>query len=289
MKKSGSDVGSTVDLGDVTVTTLSDAYGSFMRFADAFPTASPRLVDEGRMRYPELFHDAQWVLPFGAFLVRSRRSTILVDAGIGAPPSSFLPAAQGWLPREINAAGISRDDVDFVVLTHLHVDHIGWCAWGGRPFFPRARYIAMAADWDFFASRAASHDVFSERLAPLEQAGVVTLTSADEAAIDPSIALHTTPGHTPGHVSMFVRGDAAEAVVLGDIAVHPLQLVDPDLRYVHEQDSNLAAQTRRALLEKLADTQTIAAAGHFPGGFGHISRGPSAFGWTPLSGGTGAS
>jgi glyoxylase-like metal-dependent hydrolase (beta-lactamase superfamily II) len=276
------DIAVAADLGGVTITALTDARGSFTCFTDAFPTASPRLVNEGRMRYPELFLGAQWILPFRAFLVRSPQSNILVDAGIGPPPSPFLPAAQGWLPGEIDAVGVSSADVDVVVLTHLHVDHVGWCARDGVPFFRRARYIATAADWQFFSARAASRDVFRDRLAPLERSGVLTLASADDAVLEPALTLHATPGHTPGHISVLARGDAAEAVILGDVAVHPLQLLEPDLRYAHEEDADLAGQTRRALLETLADTEAVVAAGHFPGGLGHIARTRSGFDWAPL-------
>jgi glyoxylase-like metal-dependent hydrolase (beta-lactamase superfamily II) len=272
----------TVDLGGVTITALTDALGSFTRFTDAFPRASPPLEERGRIRYPELFVGADWVLPFRAFLVRSRQSNILIDAGIGPAPNPFLRAAQGWLPQKIGAAGVSRDEVEVVVLTHLHVDHVGWCASEGRPFFPRARYVASAKDWRFFSTRAASRDVFDATLAPLEQAGVLTLVTADQTTIEPSVTLHPTPGHTPGHLSVFVRGHAAQAVILGDVAVHPLQLTDPDLRYAHEEDGDLAAQTRRALVETLADTDTVVAAGHLPGGLGHIGHDRSGFSWTPV-------
>jgi glyoxylase-like metal-dependent hydrolase (beta-lactamase superfamily II) len=246
------------------VTPLLDATGSFATFAEAFPTG-----DEGAAvaRYPELFDGRRWRAPFRSFLVGS---SVLVDAGVG-PPSAFLPGAQGHLPAELD-----RDAVELVILTHLHFDHVGWTVEGdGRPFFPRARYVVCADDWRWAEPR----DVFPSKLAPLRDAGVVELVAPEENEVAPGVTVFPTPGHTPGHLC--VR--AGDTVILGDLAVHPVQVDDPGLFFFLDEDPALAARTRRAVLAELADSGAVAAAGHFPAPLGHIERAGAGFAWRPLS------
>src|SRR2546423_64959 len=198
--------GISVDLGGVVLTALTDAHGSFMRHRDGFPGSSDELESFGCNRYSELYAGGAWVLPFRAFLVRSESGVVLIDAGLGPKPGDFLPVRQGWLPSELEAAGISPEEVEIVLLTHLHVDHIGWAAADGWPYFSRARYIASATDWAFFEAREESRVVFDEKLAPLERADVLELIELHETDIAPGIVMFPTPGHTPGHMSVRVAG-----------------------------------------------------------------------------------
>jgi glyoxylase-like metal-dependent hydrolase (beta-lactamase superfamily II) len=248
------------------VTPLLDTDGSFANFAESFPGADESTV---RGRYPELFAGSRWVLPFRAFLVATPDATVLVDAGVGAP-SNFLPDAQGLLPEQLD-----REAVDIVVLTHLHVDHVGWTVDdAGRPFFPRARFVVCERDWSWAEPR----EVFPVKLAPLRDAGVLELVEASATEVVPGVSVFPTPGHTPGHMS--VRTDGT--VILGDVAVHPAQVEDPDLAYVFDEDSAHAGRTRRALLAELADSGVTVAAGHFPGsGLGTVERAGGGFAWRP--------
>src|SRR5438067_8705573 len=274
--------GASVDLGGAVLTALTDAQGSFTSYRDGFPGSSDELESFGRNRYSELYAGAAWVLPFRGFLLRSESGVVLIDAGLGPKPGDFLPARQGWLPTELEAAGVSPDAVEIVLLTPLHVDHIGWAAADGRPYFSRARHAASASDWVFFEAREESRVVFEERLAPLERAGVLELIELHEAGTAPGIVMLPTPGHTPGHMGVRVAGGEAEAVILGDVAVHPLQLHDPNLAYVYEVDAVVAARTRLSLLEELASEEVVVAAGHLPRGFGRVLRDGNAFGWRRL-------
>ena len=91
-----------------------------------------------------------------------------------------------------------------------------------------------------------------------------------------------TPGHTPGHTSVFIESEGEELVVLGDVAVHELQLADPDLVYVSEHDPELSAATRKQVLGQLADRGTDAIVGHFHGP-GRFSRQGEGFSWSSLA------
>ena len=249
-----------MDLGGVRVLALLDAEGSFLTMHAAFPSAAG-VTDE------------PWRLPFRAFLVEDGNRRVLVDAGVGPPPGAFLPERQGWLPNELARAGVDPHEIDVVVFTHLHVDHVGWAAVEGRPYFPRARYVTSRDDWRFFSARAASEEVFAEKLAPLERHHVLELI-VTEAEVTPSVRAFPTPGHTPGHMSLRVAGAARELVIVGDVLLHPLQVDDPAAAYVFDVDAEHAASTRTELLASLAAGDTAVAAGHFPGSpFGTVEPG----------------
>jgi glyoxylase-like metal-dependent hydrolase (beta-lactamase superfamily II) len=274
----------SADLGGLVLTALTDARGSFMSYRGAFPGGSDELERFGRSRYRELYAGPAWVLPFRAFLVRSESGVVLIDAGVGPRPGDFLPARQGWLPSSLESAGVSPAEVDVVILTHLHVDHVGWAAVDRSPYFARARYVASANDWAFFETREESRAVFAEKLEPLERVGALELVELCETIVAPGAVIFPTVGHTPGHMSVRVAGAEAEAVVIGDVAVHPLQLHDPRLAYVYEESAAVAAETRESVLRDVANTDVVVAAGHFPGGLGRISEGSRGFAWQAIAG-----
>jgi glyoxylase-like metal-dependent hydrolase (beta-lactamase superfamily II) len=271
-----------VDLGGVLLWPLTDAHGSFTTFREAFPSTAPEQEAFARRRYDGLFRGPKWILPFRAFLIRTRRETVLVDAGLGPPPGDFLPERQGWLLEQLHEVNVEPGEIDLVVLTHLHVDHVGWAAVGGKPMFPRARYLISSPDWHFFGNRPESRRTFAAKLAPLQDAGVLELVEPEVTEIAARISLRPAPGHTPGHLAVEIGGDAKRAIVIADAAVHPLQLHDPSLLYVHDEDPSATAATREALLAELADADVIVAAGHFPGGLGQIATENGSLVWRPV-------
>jgi glyoxylase-like metal-dependent hydrolase (beta-lactamase superfamily II) len=272
-----------VDLGGVSVQVLRDAEGSFATFEEAFPNASDEIEAVARRRYHALFDGDRSLLPFCAFLVRSRAQTVLVDAGVGPAPGEFLPERQGWLPTELRRAGVAPDDVDVVILTHLHVDHVGWAAVDGAPCFASARYAVSDADWRFAATRAESDEIFATKLAPLERAGRLTLVELADTEIAAGVVLRPTPGHTPGHISVEIRGAERQAFVIGDVAVHPIQLHDPRLAYAFDEDAAAAVVTRESVLRELANGDVVVAAGHFPGGLGRVTVSGPGFAWQGIA------
>lgn len=235
-------------VGDYEVDALLDAEGSFATYAEAFPHAGDDDWAPWRDRHPELFDGDRWRLPFRSYLIRGGGRTILVDTGVGpSGGGEFLPERQGWLPGELERLGATPD---LVVLTHVHVDHVGWNhLFDGMPLVAHRESIALS----------------SERGRSLTRATAVE----GEAELAPGVVAFDTQGHLPGHMSVRV-GD--ELVILGDVAVHPAQLARPGLVYVSDDDADRSAQTREQALSAHGDR--ILACGHFPGsGFGRIVDG----------------
>jgi glyoxylase-like metal-dependent hydrolase (beta-lactamase superfamily II) len=252
-----------VRVGEFEISVLVDAEGSFATLGEAFPT---------------LDMTEEWRVPVNAVLIRGAGSTVLVDTGVGPEPRTFLPGAGAWLPAELSRVGSSPAQVDLVVHTHLHIDHVGWDG-----TFPNARYVVPTDDWTYFMSEESlrQRPHLGDRVEPLGDAGLVVLVDR-ELEVAAGVRLVPTPGHTPGHASVVVESQGSDLVVLGDVVVHELQLADPDLAYVSDHDPDLSAATRKSVLGRLADRGSPVITGHFDGP-GRFGRQGEAFSWTTLA------
>jgi glyoxylase-like metal-dependent hydrolase (beta-lactamase superfamily II) len=223
---------------------------------------------------PPEFTDAEGLMAvnFGGYLLRTPEHTVVVDTGIGGGAIPELPI--GTLPDRLRAAGVEPADVDTVILTHLHFDHVGWSG-----LFSAARFHAHAIDWEYWVTDATpetgpGREDFGaipapERLAPL--ADRVMLHDGERTEVVPGLTLRLAPGHTPGHC--IVEGD--DFVLLADAAHNPAQLVTGGWRSVTDVDGELAARTREALAAELSDSGKLIAMTHHPRA-GRLARG----GWT---------
>lgn len=219
------------------------------------------MKDPVRKPLPEMFAgaafapDEEWVLHFHCYLVRAAGRTVLVDTGIGGvdSPATWAPLP-GRLIGELAAAGTAPGDVDVVVLTHLHSDHMGGAVAGGVPAFPNARHIVQReeAEW-------ASAPVRELILDPLRE--LLDVVDGDVEPV-PGVRVLHAPGHTPGHQCV----EAGDVVMSGDVLHHPVQLTDPTIRYVYDEDPGLAVRTRTDILARAA----VLAPAHFPDPFVHL-------------------
>ncbi|CCH21274.1 MBL fold metallo-hydrolase [Micromonospora lupini] len=240
-------------LGSITVTALTDAEGVFFQpRAEAFPHATAAQWQEADRRDPaSVTADGQWWLPFRSFAIRAGDGPVtLVDAGVGpadSPAASWAPVP-GRLPAELAAAGIDPADVDTVVLTHLHSDHIGWAVTGtpGRPYFPNANYLLQRTELE--AAEAINPGLPAGLVAPLRAAGQLRVVDGD-TPLTPGVRLLSTPGHTPGHQSVLLTTADERMLLTGDLLVHVVQLIDPTLAYAHEEDPDQARTSRLTALQ----------------------------------------
>jgi glyoxylase-like metal-dependent hydrolase (beta-lactamase superfamily II) len=178
---------------------------------------------------------------------------------------------KGTYLQDLAAAGVKPDDVDLVVCTHLHVDHVGWNTRleGGRwvPTFPRATYIFARDEFEFWKQESVTgreeFGLIDDSVMPVVEAGKALLVASDHV-IDDRLQFEPSPGHTPGHVNVRLRTKAGEAVFTGDMMHRPIQVAETDWNSRFCSDGALASKTRRAFVEKHADADVTILAAHFP-------------------------
>jgi glyoxylase-like metal-dependent hydrolase (beta-lactamase superfamily II) len=249
-----------VTVGDVEVIALVDK---------ASPSNATRVYAETADRlgeYQDLLDDAgNFVLTYVSFLLRADGRTVLVDTGNG-------PEAEGQMLAEMAAAGVSPDEVDAVVFSHLHGDHTGFNLerGSGAPTFSNARYLVPKGDWDHYRAQQPPPRSFARDIAPLEALGRLQLVEGDYS-ISPSVVTLATPGHTPGHLTVVVASQGQSAYVIGDAFLTPIDVAEPDWVTTWDWMATPVRETRRMLISRIQPSNSLVAASHLPGqGLGHF-------------------
>lgn len=205
--------------------------------------------------------DGQIEIPIGCFLMRTGDRLVLLDAGMG--PHTLPWGSGGALLSALAEHGVAPTDIDTVVCSHLHIDHIGWL-----PAFTNAAIRFGRGDLDHFAGDEdvdAILDAVAGRVEPID---------GDNVSLAPGLDARHTPGHTPGHYGLVVSSGDERAVLLGDAVECPLQLSEPDFYALSDVDPALSARTREALWRELEGSDALVGAAHFPGlEFGRVLRG----------------
>jgi glyoxylase-like metal-dependent hydrolase (beta-lactamase superfamily II) len=266
-------------VGEVEIIALCDGVlESSEPIEESFLGATQDTWDDAAERYPEtVAPSGHWRLHVHCFALRSEGRTIVVDTGFGpvtAPAFAWANQA-GRLPVELAEAGIEAGEVDTVIITHVHDDHLGWTVFdGGRTLhFPNARYVFQREDWDWMAASEDPEDVeiFAHLMKPIADLGALQLSQERLDITGELRALHA-PGHTPGHQVVFVDSRGERAIVSGDTANHPLQVTAPTIVTGTDADPELAVRTRIDLLDRVEREDRLLITGHFPEPFGRITN-----------------
>ncbi|MFE3558905.1 MBL fold metallo-hydrolase [Streptomyces sp. NPDC059193] len=213
--------------------------------------------------------DGTFVISVHALVVDTGARRILVDTCVGnsRPSVPMLRMLDTTWLDDLAALGYPAESIDTVVCTHLHFDHIGWNTrlvegeW--VPTFPRARHLVTRTEWNHWAGEAGAEAGLRDTMWPLVDAGLVDLVETDHRVCE-GVRLEAAPGHTPGQVAVVVESGEERAVITGDLVHHPVQFIEPDLPGMADVDAVLAAATRRAFVERYADTGTLVIGTHFP-------------------------
>jgi glyoxylase-like metal-dependent hydrolase (beta-lactamase superfamily II) len=233
------------------------------------PWLTPRFVTtEGKL-----------IFSIHALLIDAPGMRLIVDTCIGNDKPRRMTRGKGLQTpflQTLADAGVTRESVDAVVCTHLHVDHVGWNTLreGDRwvPTFPRARYLMARREVEHWRADCASasgprdpeqNDVMSDSVQPIFDAGLSELVEMDHVLSD-EVRLVPTPGHTPGHVSVAVHSQGKSALITGDFVHHPCQLAHPAWSFVYDSDRDAAREQRQRMLAQLADSETLLIGTHFP-------------------------
>lgn len=226
---------------------------------------APHFIDErGHLRFS-----------VHALVIETPELRILVDTCVGNHKQGRDVRVWNGLHtpflERLASAGYQPADIDVVLCTHLHVDHVGWNTQlvDGRwqPTFTNARHLIGREELAYWRSRADDREaraILSDSLQPILDAGLVELVSAPYRVCQ-EVQLVPTPGHTPGHVSVRIESEAAQALITGDFIHHPCQLAHPEWTALPDVDRSVAEQTRRAELAQCADGETLVIGTHFAG------------------------
>lgn len=266
-------------LGGITIDRVVDmerlSYDASMMLPTAEETELRRLASEmgPRLIDPDTLAVS---LSFHAYLVRTPNHTILVDTCCGN--GKERPQRLDWHRRDgpflnnLKARGVEPEDIDFVMCTHLHADHVGWNTKlvDGKwvPTFPNAQYLFVEKEYRFWLDEQSGtgdrimHGSHDDSVLPVIESGQATLVTVDHE-IETGVNFEPAFGHTPGTIVLNIEGERGNAVICGDVMHHPVQVVHPDWSSAFCNDPIQSAGSRRDLLERLSGTGTLVLPAHF--------------------------
>ena len=258
-----------ITVGSIRIIYLPDGYGRIDKLA-MFPGTTP----EGWNLHQEwLDEHGRVVASIGGFLIQTGGRNLLVDTGYGdhqIEVPGLGPFVGGRFLQNLATTGLDPRDIDTVIYTHLHLDHIGWTSRvvnGERQLtFSRANHLLMSTEWEFWSGpdqgplQSGLGPGLIEVRQPLEHH---TQFISDGQVIAPGVNVLATPGHTPGHLSLVVSSGGERAIILGDVMHCPVQFDEADWSVLFDVDTELARRTRDRLMRELEDPSTVSADGHF--------------------------
>jgi glyoxylase-like metal-dependent hydrolase (beta-lactamase superfamily II) len=268
-------------LGEISLASVLESEGPEFLPTYLLPDATPEnLAPHLDWLRPRVLDPAtgKLVLAIQSYVVRTRHHNILIDTCVGEHKERTYDAS--WNLRsgtrylaDLAALGLAPEDIDFVMCTHLHPDHVGWNTKlvDGRwvPTFPNARYVFSRVEWEFWEPKARRDDrkfgdgAIGDSVLPIIEAGRAVMVESDHG-LDDEVWLEPSPGHTPGHVSVRLASLGQEAVMSGDLIHSPIQCAEPDWCSAACFDKAQARETRRNFLEASVESGRLVLTAHFP-------------------------
>ncbi len=275
----------SITVGDAKIVSVLDMVPPSRAATDFFPDVSR----ESWQPYEGALSDGMLQLYYGCFFVATKGTVVLVDTGMGPGPHPSRGNRTGDLLHQLRAKGVMPGDVDAVVHTHLHADHVGWnvdlSGDAPVPNFPNARYYAPALDWRHFTQPDVLDTApqVKENVVPLHDMGLLELIEGEHAVTEEITAL-PAPGHTPGHQVIAVTSQGETALIVGDLLHAKEQIENPDWCAGVDTDKAASAASREAVLARAEGEGVVVAAGHFHPGvsYGRVVRQQGRRYWQPL-------
>ena len=254
-----------LQIGNLEILSLMDMVPPARSPEDFFPDVDIALWDPYRS---EVLDKGMVQLYYGCFVVRSKGNIVLVDTGIGPGPHATRGGQKGDLLNDLGRVGIKPEEIDIVVHSHLHIDHVGWnldlSSDPPRPYFPNARYLVPSIDWDYFTrpENLINAPWVSENVVPLKALSLMDLFG-DGFNVTDEITSLITPGHTPGHMSFLLNSGGQKAAIIGDAIHSKVQISEPSWCAGVDVDKIASERSRRDLIKRSVSQGMIIAAGHF--------------------------
>lgn len=266
-------------IGNVIATLVQEMVDTSFDFLQFFPLATPEQVQENLSWMAPGHYDpvtGRMLLSMHSWLLDTGRHKILIDGCVGNDKER--PGRADWCQLQtpyldrLATAGATPEQIDYVLCTHLHADHVGWNTRliGGRwvPTFPNAQYVFSRTEYAYWHSRyeaePSGHHLlgYQDSVLPIVQAGKALIVD-DDAEIADCLFLEPAPGHTPGHVAIWLKSNESHAVMTGDILHHPIQVKYPQWSCFGCIDRTQSAETRLKVLEKTCEHRALLLPGHF--------------------------
>jgi glyoxylase-like metal-dependent hydrolase (beta-lactamase superfamily II) len=268
-----------IRLDEIDIHPVVEQQGAFFDILEFFPRLTGEILEENRSWLAPTFMDPagdRVVLCVQSFLIKTPDHNILIDSCVGNHKPR--PARPFWnmlssdrFEQGLAAAGVGVNDIDYVMCTHLHVDHVGWNTRleNGRwvPTFPKAKYVMADRELAHWTQKEKEDPTgvpwITDSVLPIVEARRAQIVRSDFALND-KVRLIPTPGHTIDHFSVLVGQPGRDALITGDMIHSPLQGRYPELGMRADYDSEQAGRTRRTLFERCCEEPTLMCVTHFP-------------------------
>ena len=259
-------------IGDCTLTSVVEDEVPRVPVQAFFPQASAADVARHRWLVPDYADEkGRLIFRVQAFVLELHGRRIVIDPCVGNAKRRELPAwnnKQTPFLERLRSADFAPDAIDTVIHTHLHADHVGWDTHFDNgswvPTFTRARHLYTRRELEYRKRETSDlEDVYADSVAPILAAGLADIVD-DDADLGDGLQLESTPGHTPGHVSLWLRSQSDTALVTGDFLHHPVQCAELNWAEFADDDADLARTTRRRMLERATELGALFVGTHFP-------------------------